>query len=115
MAGRIEHVYVRRNTTVVADGDSPPYGKAAVVSDAAPVRDFKRGLLFVPDCKREAAFAVDGNVVPDDQIPAALHPVDENPGLQISPMPCAVRLEEGFAYEDPHQEVVGGSEGQKKI
>ena len=55
-----------------------PIVNDAAVADAGSAADDQRGMLRVSRREREAAFAVDQHVIADDEIAAALHPVNED-------------------------------------
>jgi len=107
MSGRIEDGYVRGDAAVTSYGDPFASREDAVMSEACVIANLQGGPRAKLCCEMEAGFAVEGNVVADDQVAFPLHPMQKNPGVQVASMAAAVGFEKRLANEYPVDEVPG--------
>lgn len=113
MSVRIEHPDASRDSAPPPDCNALADGERAVVPDARSTAYGQRWPLGVSRGEREAALAVDEDIVTNDQIAATLHPVHEDVGAQPAAVAPAVRLEQRL--RDEHSpEPVGHASPEKE-
>jgi hypothetical protein len=83
------------------------------MSDPSIVADHQLRHFGVTRGKRETTFPVEGHVVAYDYLAFSLDPMYVNAGVEIAPIPGAVRFEQRLADEDSPDEIINRPNQQK--
>src|SRR5690242_10624456 len=108
MPGSVEHRHCRPEAAMLADADLLAHRERAVMSDAGVIANQHARLFAVARGKKEGTFALDRDIVADQQLALALHPMDVNAGMQMAAILSAVNLKQRLRDEYTPQEVIGG-------
>jgi hypothetical protein len=95
------------------DGDPVAHRNSAVVPDSRMVADDQGGTLGIAGGKSKRALPVQGDVVADNQLAAAVHPMKEHSGVQVLAIPGAIRFKVRLAKKDARDKIISRADRQK--
>ena len=98
---------------MVPNGDGLTHTKGASVAYAAVVAHLKNGVQRIACCESEVHFAVDENMVANDDPALSLDPRDVDVGMQALAVTVAIRLEQRLRDKNPAKKIVSGPDRLK--
>jgi len=108
---RIKDPHVVRNSALPSNDNLLPNRKVASVADSCVISDDQCWLVGEAGRKGKSAFSVYPNIISDDQLASAHYPMKGSACMHTPAVFGAVRLEEGFAYEDSDNKFVSRAQG----